>query len=104
MGHERRFRAIPAMSLSPPTAEVGVGHAERTLGANKRMSPVFRDTSLRSATKQQSFEMLMMDAYCSSAGTLVPPTKVRPKPRWQPALFLQEEKIKRFVDLIAERK
>jgi hypothetical protein len=37
-----------------------------------------------------------MDAYCSSAGI----TKVRPKPRWQPALFLQEEKLKRFVDLM----
>ena len=40
--------------------------------------------------------MLVMDAYCSSAGTLVPLTK----PGWQPALFLQEEKIKRFVDLM----
>jgi ParB-like chromosome segregation protein Spo0J len=42
----------------------------------------------------------MMDAYCSSAGTLVPLTKVRPKPGWQPALYLQEEKIKRFIDLM----
>ena len=42
----------------------------------------------------------MMNAYCSNGGTLVPLTKVRPKPGWQPALLLQEEKIKCFVDLM----
>ena len=39
-----------------------------------------------------------MSAYSSSKGTLVPLAKVRPKPGWQPVLYLQEETVKKYVN------
>lgn len=44
-----------------------------------------------------------MSAYSSSKGTLVPLAQVRPKPGWQPLLFLQEEKLKSLVDLMQQK-
>jgi ParB-like chromosome segregation protein Spo0J len=44
-----------------------------------------------------------MNAYCSNGGTLVPLTRVRPKPGWQSPLFLQEEKLKSLVDLMQNK-
>jgi hypothetical protein len=39
-----------------------------------------------------------MTAYQSSEGVLVPLEKVRPKPGWQPLLYLQEETIKKYIE------
>ena len=41
-----------------------------------------------------------MSAYRSNGGALVSLTRVRPKPGWQPLLFLQEEKLKSMIDLM----
>jgi hypothetical protein len=47
-GHERRFRAIPAMSLSTPTAEVG----EATRG--RRSVPILLQKSLAFSVSSDS--------------------------------------------------
>jgi ParB-like chromosome segregation protein Spo0J len=41
-----------------------------------------------------------MSAYRSNGGTLVPLSRVRPKPDWQSPLHLREETIKSYVDLM----
>jgi ParB-like nuclease family protein len=41
-----------------------------------------------------------MSAYRSNGGTLVPLAEVRVDATWQSPLYLEDEKVKRFVDLM----
>jgi ParB-like nuclease domain len=50
------------------------------------------------APSTREYRSGLMSAYSSSKGTLVPLAKVRPKPGWQSALYLQDETVKKYVD------